>query len=237
VPFDLSTIHTVPARTIATASLSVETAGEGFFEITRDVACFLAKIKACDGAVLVYLRHTSASLVIQENADPDVRTDLVTALGRMAPADAGWVHKIEGPDDMPAHVKSMLNGVSLQVPVVGGKMTLGTWQVSTSPSIARERTSARWCCSLLVRAKGSEFTLGRPPVGGLASSSCGFRWGADMSDREESRAAKDADRRLFLEKAGRFAAVVPPAVALMLSATGKARAFTTSAATITASVT
>ena len=74
------------------------------------------------------MRHTSASLVIQENADPDVRNDLVTALSRLAPADAGWVHDIEGPDDMPAHVKSMLNGVSLHIPVTAGKMALGIWQ-------------------------------------------------------------------------------------------------------------
>ena len=78
--------------------------------------------------LLAYLRHTSASLVIQENADPDVQTDLVTALGRLAPANAGWVHDTEGPDDMPAHVKAMLNGVSLHVPVTAGKLALGTWQ-------------------------------------------------------------------------------------------------------------
>jgi secondary thiamine-phosphate synthase enzyme len=114
--------------TIATARLSVETSGEGFFEITTDVARFLGQIGARDGAVLIYLKHTSASLTIQENADPDVRTDLVMALRRVAPADAGWVHEVEGPDDMPAHVKSMLNGVSLQVPVSGGELALGTWQ-------------------------------------------------------------------------------------------------------------
>ena len=66
--------------------------------------------------------------MIQENADPDVQTDLTTALDRLAPADAGWVHDTEGPDDMPAHVKSMVNGVSLHVPVVDGKLALGTWQ-------------------------------------------------------------------------------------------------------------
>jgi secondary thiamine-phosphate synthase enzyme len=114
--------------TIVTARLSVETFGEGFFEITTDVARFLGQIGARDGAVLIYLKHTSASLTIQENADPDVRTDLVMALRRVAPADAGWVHEVEGPDDMPAHVKSMLNGVSLQVPVSGGELALGTWQ-------------------------------------------------------------------------------------------------------------
>jgi secondary thiamine-phosphate synthase enzyme len=124
----LSPIHTARVETIATAALSVETSGEGFVEITNAVTRFLEKIKARDGALLLYLRHTSASLVIQENADPDVRTDLVTALERIAPADAAWVHKVEGPDDMPAHIKSMLNGVSLQVPVVGGDLGLGIWQ-------------------------------------------------------------------------------------------------------------
>jgi secondary thiamine-phosphate synthase enzyme len=124
----LSAIRSMPANTVATARLSVETSGEGFSEITADVARFLKEIGARDGAVLVYLRHTSASLAIQENADPDVRTDLVTALRRLAPADAGWVHEVEGPDDMPAHVKSMLNGVSVQVPVSDGELALGTWQ-------------------------------------------------------------------------------------------------------------
>jgi len=124
----LSAIRSMPANTVATARLSVETSGEGFFEITADVARFLKEIGARDGAFLVYLRHTSASLAIQENADPDVRTDLVTALRRLAPADAGWVHEVEGPDDMPAHVKSMLNGVSVQVPVSDGELALGTWQ-------------------------------------------------------------------------------------------------------------
>jgi secondary thiamine-phosphate synthase enzyme len=124
----LSAVSVARVETIATAVLSVETAGEGFFEITRDVARFLDTVKARDGAVLIYLQHTSASLVIQENADADVRTDLVTALRRLAPAHAGWVHEVEGPDDMPAHIKSMLNGVLLQVPVVQGRMALGTWQ-------------------------------------------------------------------------------------------------------------
>jgi secondary thiamine-phosphate synthase enzyme len=125
---ELSAIHSARVETIARAVLAVETSGEGFFEITREVARFLQTIKARDGVVLLYLRHTSASLVIQENADPDVQTDLVTALKRVAPADAGWVHEVEGPDDMPAHIKAMLNGVSLHVPVTGGKMGLGTWQ-------------------------------------------------------------------------------------------------------------
>jgi secondary thiamine-phosphate synthase enzyme len=135
----LSAIHTAPVDTVATARLSVETSGEGFFEITTDVARFLGQIGARDGAVLIYLKHTSASLTIQENADPDVRTDLVMALRRVAPADAGWVHEVEGPDDMPAHVKSMLNGVSLQVPVSAGELALGTWQ---GIYLAEHRTTA-----------------------------------------------------------------------------------------------
>jgi secondary thiamine-phosphate synthase enzyme len=124
----LSPIQITRAETIASAVLSVAISGERFFEITRDVARFLESIKARDGALLLFLRHTSASLVIEENADPDVCTDLVTALRSIAPANAGWVHEVEGPDDMPAHVKSMLNGVCLHVPVSGGQLGLGTWQ-------------------------------------------------------------------------------------------------------------
>jgi secondary thiamine-phosphate synthase enzyme len=124
----LSDIRIARADTIATATLTVPTGGEGFFEITGELARFLRSAKARDGMLLLFLRHTSASLIIQENADPDVRVDLVTALDRLAPADAGWVHDVEGPDDMPAHVKSMLDGVSLHVPVTGGTLHLGTWQ-------------------------------------------------------------------------------------------------------------
>jgi secondary thiamine-phosphate synthase enzyme len=124
----LSAIRLAQAETIATATLTVPTRGEGFFEITGELARFLQEAKARDGMLLLFLRHTSASLVIQENADPDVRVDLVTALDRIAPADAGWVHDVEGPDDMPAHVKAMLDGVTLHVPVAAGALRLGTWQ-------------------------------------------------------------------------------------------------------------
>ncbi len=124
----LSSIETTPVQTVATATLMVETPGEGFVEITGLVKRFVSEARAMNGVLLLYLRHTSASLVIQENADPDVQTDLVTALDRLAPADARWVHDTEGPDDMPAHVKAMLNGVSLHVPVIGGALALGTWQ-------------------------------------------------------------------------------------------------------------
>ena len=124
----LSPIVSAASGIVATARLVVETGGPGFTEITRDVARFVSQAEAKDGAVLVFVRHTSASLVIQENADPDVRVDLATALDRLAPADAGWIHDVEGPDDMPAHVKTMLTGVSLHVPVIDGALALGTWQ-------------------------------------------------------------------------------------------------------------
>ena len=128
MPTRLDDVRSTAPQVIASARLTVETLGEGFSEITRDVADFLHQAAANDGVLLAYLRHTSASLVIQENADPDVQTDLVTALGRLAPANAGWVHDAEGPDDMPAHIKAMLNGISLHVPVIGGTLALGTWQ-------------------------------------------------------------------------------------------------------------
>jgi secondary thiamine-phosphate synthase enzyme len=113
---------------IATATLTVDTPGQRFTDITRDAARFVTEAGGAHGTLQLFLRHTSASLVIQENADPDVQVDLVTALDRIAPADAGWVHDTEGPDDMPAHVKAMVNGVSLQVPVIDGRLALGTWQ-------------------------------------------------------------------------------------------------------------
>jgi secondary thiamine-phosphate synthase enzyme len=128
VTAQLTPISTIERQIAVTAELAVETRGVGFTDITADAARFLSGAKAGDGALFLFLRHTSASLVIQENADPDVQRDLVTALDRLAPEDAPWVHTIEGPDDMPAHVKTMLSGVSLHVPVAAGKMLLGTWQ-------------------------------------------------------------------------------------------------------------
>ena len=119
---------TVTPQLIATARLVVETRGAGFTDLTAEAARFLDEAAAGEGALYLFLRHTSASLVIQENADPDVQVDLLTALERIAPENAGWVHDAEGPDDMPAHVKAMVAGISLQVPVVNGKLALGTWQ-------------------------------------------------------------------------------------------------------------
>jgi len=120
-------IHFVP-EVVATATLVVDTKGPGFSNITEESERFVEECKAGDGVLFIYLRHTSASLVIQENADVDVQSDLLMALDHMAPEGAGWRHAAEGPDDMPAHVKTMLTDVSLHVPVLGGRLVLGTWQ-------------------------------------------------------------------------------------------------------------
>jgi secondary thiamine-phosphate synthase enzyme len=124
----VSAITEVTPQLIATATLRLDTAGAGFTDITSQAANFVAQVGAGEGALLIFLRHTSASLTIQENADPDVQTDLISALDRLAPQDAPWIHDVEGPDDMPAHVKAMLNGVSLHVPVAQGQLALGSWQ-------------------------------------------------------------------------------------------------------------
>ena len=125
---DFSRIQTTTMLHQAFHELTIATHGRGLYEFTDAVAAWITKGSFQHGLVTLHLRHTSASLLIQENADPDVRTDLTTALARLAPADARWVHDAEGPDDMPAHVKTMLTGVSLHVPVAGGKLALGTWQ-------------------------------------------------------------------------------------------------------------
>ena len=113
--------------------LTVQTGGPGCHDITDRIAGWLGEIAAAEGVVTVFLRHTSASLLIQENADSDVQRDLLAWLDRLAPpADApsmGWItHRAEGPDDMPAHVKAAVLPTSLQIPVAGGRMVLGTWQ-------------------------------------------------------------------------------------------------------------
>jgi secondary thiamine-phosphate synthase enzyme len=112
----------------ASGRLVVETPGQGFTDITEAVSRWIFGTGILHGLLTVFCRHTSASLVIQENADPDVRTDLLTAFDRLAPRDAGYIHTMEGPDDMPAHIRTMLTGVSLSIPVMEGQMVLGTWQ-------------------------------------------------------------------------------------------------------------
>lgn len=123
------TPHTLSAPVHhAEARLNVDTPGEGFTDITGEAQAFLAEIGAGDGVLTLFCRHTSCSLTIQENADPDVRRDLISALRALAPRDFGWMHATEGPDDMPAHVRAMLSDVSLSIPVGGGDTLLGTWQ-------------------------------------------------------------------------------------------------------------
>jgi len=109
-------------------TLIVATSGPGLFDQTAAVQAWLARIGAGDGLLTLFIRHTSASLLIQENADPDVHVDLIDALERLAPRDRGYVHAVEGPDDMPAHIKAALTQTSLSIPVRAGRMLLGTWQ-------------------------------------------------------------------------------------------------------------
>jgi secondary thiamine-phosphate synthase enzyme len=119
---------TVGVTSIVSSLLTVQTRGTGFTDLTAEIAKFVREAGAREGAVTLFIRHTSASLTIQENADPTVPKDLMTVLNRLAPENAGWVHDTEGPDDMPAHVKAMLTATSLQVPVLHGALALGTWQ-------------------------------------------------------------------------------------------------------------
>ncbi len=114
--------------TQADHQIEIETSGKGFVEITRLLQRWLNEIGAEAGLLTVFIRHTSASLIIQENADPNVRRDLLDALEIFAPEDRAYAHSEEGPDDMPSHIKSMINAVSLNIPVTDGAMTLGTWQ-------------------------------------------------------------------------------------------------------------
>jgi len=118
----------VAVNAVVTSQLAVPTCGMGFVDITADAKTFLEEAGAREGALTVFIRHTSASLTIQENADPTVLDDLLSVLKRAAPENAPWTHDTEGPDDMPAHVKTMLTSTSLQIPVQRGEPLLGTWQ-------------------------------------------------------------------------------------------------------------
>jgi len=108
--------------------LSFETSGRGFTDITRAIARWLAESGIHEGLLTLLCRHTSASLLIQENAAPEVREDLADWLERLAPEGAHYAHDDEGPDDMPAHLRAVLTGATLSIPVMQGRMTLGTWQ-------------------------------------------------------------------------------------------------------------
>ncbi|WP_131110162.1 secondary thiamine-phosphate synthase enzyme YjbQ [Sulfuricystis thermophila] len=113
----------------AAKTLEIRTSGRGLIEITRQIDDFVRASGLDDGLLTVFCRHTSASLLIQENADPDVRHDLETFFARLVPdGQPGWRHDNEGPDDMSGHIRSALTQTSLSIPVMGGEPVLGTWQ-------------------------------------------------------------------------------------------------------------
>lgn len=112
----------------AARALSFKTPGQGLLEITREVAGWAHDQGMTTGLLTLFCRHTSASLVIQENADPDVRADLEDWVAHAAPESAAYRHQDEGPDDMPAHLRAVLTGVQLSVPLIGARLALGTWQ-------------------------------------------------------------------------------------------------------------
>jgi secondary thiamine-phosphate synthase enzyme len=112
-----------------THEISVKTRGQGLYEITSEVAAALREMEARSGLCTVFVRHTSASLTIQENADPSARRDLEAWLSRLVVEnDPLFTHTSEGPDDMPSHIKAALTSTSLTIPVMDGRMALGTWQ-------------------------------------------------------------------------------------------------------------
>ena len=112
-----------------THSLEIRTRGKGFYPFTRDVTAWVSSTGVQTGLLTLFVQHTSASLVIQENADPDVVRDLADFFERLAPEDdPRYRHTTEGPDDMPAHIRAALTQTQLSIPVVGGRMALGAWQ-------------------------------------------------------------------------------------------------------------
>ena len=112
----------------ATRLLRIDTRGRGFYEITASVTEFVRGNRLSEGLLTIFCRHTSASLLITENADPTVLDDLETVFARLAPEGGGYVHDTEGPDDMPAHIRAALTQTHLAIPVIGGAPMLGTWQ-------------------------------------------------------------------------------------------------------------
>jgi secondary thiamine-phosphate synthase enzyme len=110
-------------------TLETKTQGPGLYDVTDGVEKFVASAKIAHGLLTCFIRHTSASLLIQENADPDVLTDLSSFFSRLVSRDPkNYRHTTEGPDDMPSHIRSALTQTALSIPVIGGKMALGTWQ-------------------------------------------------------------------------------------------------------------
>ena len=112
----------------ATTTLTVATEGKGLVPIIGPVEAWLGSQAVATGLLTVFVRHTSASLLIQENADPTVRADLEAFFRWLVPEDVGYRHAAEGPDDMPAHIRSALTQAQLSIPVTDGRMVLGTWQ-------------------------------------------------------------------------------------------------------------
>ncbi|MET4898382.1 secondary thiamine-phosphate synthase enzyme YjbQ [Sphingomonadaceae bacterium jetA1] len=113
----------------ATTILSLDTHGQGLTDITPAVAAWVGEQRMEEGLLALFCRHTSASLIVQENAAPEVRTDILAYFARMAPEDSrAYAHDDEGPDDMPAHLRSILTGIHLSIPLIGGRLALGTWQ-------------------------------------------------------------------------------------------------------------
>lgn len=112
----------------ATDELVVQTPGQGLHEITDRLAAWVAEAGIADGLLTLFIRHTSASLIIQENAAPAARRDMERFLQRIAPEDFPYEHDEEGPDDCPAHLRALLTATSVTVPVMGGRLMLGTWQ-------------------------------------------------------------------------------------------------------------
>jgi secondary thiamine-phosphate synthase enzyme len=115
--------------TFHTREISVATRGKGLYPFTREAAQWVTSTGVGDGLLTAFIRHTSASLVIQENVDPDVVLDMAEFFERLVPEDDDWYrHTLEGPDDMTSHIRSALTQTHLSIPVVGGRMALGTWQ-------------------------------------------------------------------------------------------------------------
>lgn len=108
--------------------ISIRTSGKSLAKVTRQVQDVVAESGIETGLCNLFLRHTSASLIIQENADPDVLRDLANFLAQLVPEDASYIHSTEGPDDMPAHIRTVLTHTSEQIPVAHGRLALGTWQ-------------------------------------------------------------------------------------------------------------
>ncbi len=113
----------------AHGEIRLTTQGKGLYNLTREIEVWVGKQEMQTGMLTVFVQHTSAGLTIQENADPDVRRDLTEFFERLVPEKAGWYrHTLEGPDDMPAHIRSVLSGASLSIPVRRARPALGTWQ-------------------------------------------------------------------------------------------------------------